>query len=67
MAEEKKGDKMDTAEFLKAIMDKFGISYSHALNTVSGMREVVYLSGAHAPAEYTKEQKEIMEKLKLKL
>jgi len=54
MAEEKKGNKMDTAEFLKAIMDKFGISYSHALNTVSGMREVVYLSGAHAPVEYTK-------------
>jgi len=31
------------------------------------MREVVYSSGAHAPVEYTKEQKEILEKLKLKL
>ena len=45
---------------------KLGISYNQALNTISGMREVVYSSGAHAPVEYTKEQKEILEKLKLK-
>ena len=34
---------------------KCGISYNQALNTISGMREVVYSSGAHAPAEYKKE------------
>jgi len=52
---------------LAIISFKLGISYNQALNTISGMREVVYSSGAHAPVEYTKEQKEILEKLKLKL
>jgi len=52
---------------LAIIACKCGISYNQALNTISGMREVVYSSGAHAPVEYTKEQKEILEKLKLKL
>ena len=46
---------------------KLGILYNQALNTISGMREVVYSSGAHAPVEYTKKQRETLEKLKLKL
>jgi len=53
--------------FVAIIAEKCRISYNQALNTISGMREVVYSSGAHAPVEYTKEQKEILEKLKLKL
>jgi len=53
---------------LAIITCKCGISYNQALNTISGMREeVLYSSGAHAPAEYEKDQKEILEKLKLKL
>lgn len=36
---------------------KLGIPYNQALNTISGMREVVYSSGAHAPVEYTKKRK----------
>jgi len=52
---------------LAIIAEKCRISYNQALNTISGMREVVYSSGVHAPVEYTKEQKEILEKLKLKL
>jgi transposase len=52
---------------LAIIAEKCRISYNQALNTISGMREVVYSSGAHAPVEYTKEQKEILEILKLKL
>jgi len=52
---------------LAIISFKLGISYNQALNAISGIREVVYSSGAHAPVEYTKEQKEILKKLKLKL
>jgi len=36
---------------------KLGISYNQALNPISGMREVAYSSGAHAPVEYTKKRK----------
>jgi len=46
---------------------KPGISYNQALNTISGMREVVYSLVTHAPVDYTKEQKDILEKLNLKL
>jgi len=42
---------------LAIIAEKCRISYSQALNTISGMRKVVYSSRAHAPVEYTKEQK----------
>ena len=52
---------------LAIIACKCGITYNQALNTISGMREAAYSSGAHAPVEYTKEQKEILEILKLKL
>jgi hypothetical protein len=31
------------------------------------MREVVYSTGTHAHVEYTKEQRELLEKLKLEL
>jgi len=52
---------------LAIIAEKCRISYNQALNTISGMREVVYSSGAHAPVEYTKKQREILEKLKSNL
>jgi len=52
---------------LAIIAEKCRILYNQALNTISGMRQVVYSSRAHAPVEYTKEQKEILEKLKPKL
>jgi len=51
--------------FVAIIAEKCGISYNQALNTISGIREVVYSSGAHAPVEYTKQQREVLEKLKL--
>ena len=49
------------------IAEKCGISYNQVLKTISGMREVVYSDGSHSHAEYTKEQRELMEKLKIEL
>jgi transposase len=49
------------------IAEKYGISYNQVLNTISGIREVVYSNGSHSHAEYTKEQRELLEKLKIVL
>ena len=37
------------------------------LETISGIREVVYADGFHAHVEYNKEERELMEKLKIEL
>ena len=44
-----------------------GITYNQALETLAGIREVVYSTGSHSHVEYTKDQKELLEKLKLDL
>ena len=44
-----------------------GITYNQAMDTLSGIREVIYTTGSHAPVEYTKDQGELLEKLKLEL
>ena len=49
------------------IAEKCGISYNQALNTMSGIREVAYSNGSHSHAEYTKEQREFLDKLKIVL
>ena len=46
---------------------KCDIPYSQALKIISGIREVVYSNGSHAHVEYTKEQREFIEKLKIDL
>ena len=49
------------------IAEKCGILYNHVLKTISGIREVVYSDGSHSHTEYTKEQRELLEKLKIEL
>ena len=49
------------------IAEKSRISYSQVLKTISGIREVVYFDGSHSHAEYTKEQRDQLEKLKIEL
>ena len=49
------------------IAEKCGTTYNQALDTLSGIREVVYSTGSHRHVEYTKEQRELLEKLKLEL
>ena len=49
------------------IADKCGLSYNQVMDTLSGIREVVYMNGSHAPVEYTKEQRELLENLKIAL
>ena len=49
------------------IAEKCGISYNQVLKTISGIREVVYSDGSHSHAEYTREQRELIEKLKIEL
>ena len=46
------------------IAAKCNITYNQAVNIISGIREVVYANGSHAHVEYTKEQGELIEKLK---
>ena len=38
-----------------------------APETLAGIREVICSTGSHAHVEYTKEQKELLERLKLEL
>ena len=47
------------------IAEKCSISYNQVLKTISGMREVVYSDDSHSHMEYTKEQRELLEKLKI--
>ncbi len=44
-----------------------GITYNQALETLAGIREVVYSTGSHSHVEYTKDQRELLESLKLEL
>ena len=49
------------------IAEKCSISYNQVLKTISGMREVVYSNGSHAHVDYTKMEREFIEKLKIDL
>ena len=49
------------------VASKCGTSYNRALKTMSGIREMVYYNGSHAHVEYTREEREMMEKLKISL
>ena len=44
-----------------------GIPYDQVMKTISGIREVVYSNGSHSHVEYTREQRELLEKLKIEL
>ena len=44
-----------------------GITYNQALETLAGIREVVDSRGSHSQVQYTKDQRELLEKLKLEL
>ena len=46
---------------------KCNTTYNQVLETISGIREVVYANGYHAHVEYTKEERELLEKLKIEL
>ena len=49
------------------IAARCGISHERVMKTISGIREVVYSNGSHSHVEYTKEQRELLEKLKIGL
>ena len=49
------------------IAARCGIPYDWVIKTISGIREVVYSNGSHSHVEYTKEQRELLEKLKIEL
>ena len=49
------------------IAEKCGIPYNQVPRTISGIREVVYSDGSHSHTEYTKEQRKLLEKLKIEL
>jgi transposase len=46
---------------------KCNVTYNRVLETISGIREVVYANGYHAHVGYTKEERELIEKLKIDL
>ncbi|MDA8056193.1 MAG: hypothetical protein M0Z77_11190 [Thermoplasmatales archaeon] len=46
---------------------KCSTTYDQVLETISGIREVVYANGSHAYLKYTKDERELMEKLKIEL
>ena len=43
------------------------IPYDRVMKTISGIMEVVYPNGSQSHVEYTKEQREVLEKLKIEL
>ena len=49
------------------IAEKCDISYNQTLYTISGMEDVVSSDGSHSHADYTKERREFLEKLKIEL
>ncbi|MCL5730922.1 MAG: hypothetical protein M1605_02225 [Candidatus Thermoplasmatota archaeon] len=49
------------------IAARCSIPYDRVMKTISGIREVVYSNGSHSHVEYTKEQRELLEKLKIDL
>ncbi len=44
-----------------------GITYNKAMETLAGIKEVVYSTGSHPHVEYTKDQRQLQESLKLEL
>lgn len=52
---------------MKMIAHKCDLSYEETERILSGIREVVYSNGTHAPAELTKDQKSLLEKLSIAL
>ena len=53
--------------FAAIIAGRCDITYENAMKTMAGIREVVYSNGSHAHVEYTKDQRELLEKLKIEL
>ena len=49
------------------IAARCSIPYDLVMKTISGIRKVVYSNGSHSHMEYTKEQRELLEKLKIEL
>ena len=49
------------------IAARCSIPYDRVMKTISGIREIVYSNGSHSHVKYTKEQSELMEKLKIEL
>jgi hypothetical protein len=49
------------------IAHRCDLSYAETARIISGIREVVYSNGSHAPVELTKEQKSLLEKLSVEL
>ena len=43
------------------------MTYNKAVETMKGIREVVYTSGSHSAVELTKDQKTMLEKLSIEL
>ena len=43
------------------------MTYNKAVETMKGIREVVYTSGSHSTVELTKDQKTMLEKLSIEL
>ncbi len=52
---------------VKMIASECSLTYDETVKALSGIREVVYSNGHHAPAELTGEQKAIVEKLSIEL
>ena len=44
-----------------------GLTYNRTLETIRGIKEVVYANGSHSTVELTKDQKTLMEKLSIEL
>ena len=49
------------------IAARCSIPYEQVMKTISGIWEVVYSNGSYSQVEYTKEQRELLEKLKIEL
>ncbi|MGC8515128.1 MAG: IS1634 family transposase [Thermoplasmata archaeon] len=49
------------------ITERCNITYESAMKTMAGICEVIYSNGSHAHVEYTKDQRELLEKLKIDL
>ena len=44
-----------------------GLTYNRTLETIRGIKEVVYANGSHSSVELTKDQKTLLEKLSIEL
>jgi len=49
------------------IARRCGLTYNKTMETMSGIREVVYANGSHSTVELTKDQKSLLEKLSIEL